>query len=250
MTDNLDSWPEPTPEESAAIGRLLGDPAIWARPSDDVGDRVLASIMAERAESEAAPSDSVENQWPPPGARASTAPAPPTSTPPHREHEHAGSDVVELPTRTDRSRRSRRGRWLPLAAAAAVAVIALGALAAVNLRATDTSTEVQTVALAPTELATEGTVVAEVAELQNGVRIVLDLNGLPPAPEGYFYQAWLVRPEPRNAVSAGTFHLRGGDGSIELWAGVSTEEYTTLSVTLSPESDPTSPGDRLFTGQL
>ena len=266
MTDNPESWTTPGSEEPEAIGRFLRDPAVWAQPSADVGDRVLASILAEKAAAEAPADGSVADRWPPPAhpadAARRTEPEPVRPDPavggggpqPGRTEATASAsatgEIIDFDRAAERGRRRRgRGRLLPLAAAAAVAIIALGALAAVNLRSDDETPDF-TVALAPTELAPDGVVVAEIDERRNGVRIVLDLSGLPPAPDGFFYQAWLVRPEPRNAVSAGTWHLRGGDGSIELWAGVSTEEYTTISVTLSPESDPTSPGDRLFVGQL
>ena len=258
MTDNPEAWTDAGADGPEAMLRLLRDPAVWAQPSADVGDRVLASIAAEQAARTEAADDrasetDVGQRWPPPAHPASRSDTSgvPSVTGPLSVPTSAPDNVVELDRAADRraDRPLPRRRRLPLAAAAAVVVLALGALAAVTI-GSDESPEGQTVALAPTELATDGAVVAEVTELRNGVRIVLDLSGLPPAPDGFFYQAWLVRPEPRNAVSAGTFHLRGGDGSIELWAGVSTGEYTTLSVTLSPESDPTSPGDRLFVGQL
>lgn len=236
MTNNPDPTTDPVPEESSTINQLLRDPTVWAQPSDGVGDRVLASILAEQASAAQPWPEPIQNNWPPPA----------------QPEQPNGANVVDFERAA--SAPSRRGgrRWLATAAAAALAIIALGTVAAVNLRTTADSNDpdIQTVALAPSDLAPAGTVIAEVAERPNGVQIVLDLSDLPPAPDGFFYQAWLIRPEPRNAVSAGTFHLRGGDGSIELWAGVSTEEYTTISVTLSPESDPTSPGDRLFAGEL
>ncbi|MGI9613078.1 MAG: anti-sigma factor [Acidimicrobiales bacterium] len=234
MSNNPDPSTDPVTEESSTINQLLRDPTVWAEPSDGVGDSVLAAILAEQA-STAAPAP-IENNWPPP-----TQP-----------EQRAITNVVDFERPASEANRRRVRRWLPIAAAAALAIIALGSVAALSLRssADPDDPDLQTVALAPSDLAPQGTVTAEVVERPNGVRIVLDLSGLPPAPDGFFYQAWLVRPEPRNAVSAGTFHLRGGDGSIELWAGVSTEEYTTLSVTLSPESDPTSPGDRLFAAEL
>ena len=38
-------------------------------------------------------------------------------------------------------------------------------------------------------------------------------------------------------VSAGTFHMRGGDGSIELWSGVSPDDYPLVTVTIQQEAD-------------
>jgi hypothetical protein len=55
------------------------------------------------------------------------------------------------------------------------------------------------------------------------------------------YEAWL-RKDADVGVSAGTFHLRGGDGELELWAGVSIEDYPLVTVTLQDEADPVSSG--------
>jgi hypothetical protein len=50
-------------------------------------------------------------------------------------------------------------------------------------------------------------------------------------------------------VSAGTFHLRGGNGQIELWAGVVGPEFTRLAVTLEPvDDDLDSSGDAYLRG--
>ncbi len=263
MTDNPEPWTEAGADGPEALNRVLRDPAVWAEPSPEVGDRVLAAIVAERYGPVQPTADPVDERWPPPTHRRAAGEdgveggSPPTSV--DAGGGSAGGSRIpavtgrlpvpdEGPAPVVELERAAR-RWFPLAAAAVVAFLALGAFAIVNLGSDDAADQ-QLVALAPTDLAPEGSIIAEVEERPNGVRIVLDLADLPPAPEGFFYQAWLVRPEPRNAVSAGTWHLRGGDGTIELWAGVSTEVYTTITVTLSPESDPTSPGDRLFAGQL
>ncbi len=158
-----------------------------------------------------------------------------------------GAPVVSL----DAARRKRRpGGWLlgGLATAAAVAVIAIGALAVVNRDDAIAGTEV---ALAGSELVPEASAVAHVEPRDDGVRIVLQVTGLPPAPPGSFYAAWVVKEEPRTRIPIGTFHLRGGGGDqIELWSGVSTDDYPTVSVTRQSEADPAGPGEPMLRGRL
>lgn len=113
------------------------------------------------------------------------------------------------------------------------------------------SSEVTTVALAPTEMAPDASAVAHIDERPNGARLIVELSGLEPAPPGSFYEVWLVRDEPRTVISAGTFHMRGADqGEIEFWAGVSTEFYKTVTITLESEADPSAPGLLVLEGRI
>ena len=57
--------------------------------------------------------------------------------------------------------------------------------------------------------------------------------GSPPAEPGTYYQGWVKGPE--GLVTVGTFHLRGGDDTIDLWSGVPLDRYPTLTVTLQDE---------------
>ncbi|MEZ5408176.1 MAG: hypothetical protein R2761_09130 [Acidimicrobiales bacterium] len=159
----------------------------------------------------------------------------------------ASAPVVSL----DAARRRRRpGGWLlgGLATAAALAVIAIGALAVVNRDGSIAGTEV---ALAGSELVPEASAVAHVEPRNDGVRIVLEVTGLPPAPPGSFYAAWVVKEEPRTRVPIGSFHLRGGGADqIELWSGVSTDDYPVVSVTRQSEADPAGPGEPMLRGRL
>ena len=103
--------------------------------------------------------------------------------------------------------------------------------------------------LAGTELATAATAIAMVESTPTGEAITLTVDDLGPAPEGYFYQAW-VRGE-RGLVSIGTFHMRGGDDPVELWSGVDLADYPTMSVTLEPEDgDERSSGEVLLRGEI
>lgn len=74
-------------------------------------------------------------------------------------------------------------------------------------------------ALAATDLEPGASGNVELTVPPDGTRIMIATSGLPPAPDGTYYEAWL-RTGPDFGVSAGTFHRRGGgDESIELWAG-------------------------------
>ena len=75
---------------------------------------------------------------------------------------------------------------------------------------------------------------AELEDLASGLRVVLDVSDLPPAEPGTYYQGW-VRSEDGEGVTIGTFHMRGGDAKIELWAGVSSAEYPIITVTIQEE---------------
>ena len=86
----------------------------------------------------------------------------------------------------------------------------------------------------------------ELAILRNGLRIILAVDELPPAPEGTFYEAWLHAPDGA-VVSAGTFHMRNQTGRIELWAGVTPERYPSFLVTLEDDDgDPAPSFDVVF----
>jgi Anti-sigma-K factor rskA len=121
-------------------------------------------------------------------------------------------------------------RRLILSAAAGLVILA-GALG-ILLRVGDDG-DGRSVEVAGTELAPDASAVARVDETGSGVAIELDVRGLPPAEPGTYYQAWMKGPD--GLVTVGTFHLRGGDDSIELWSGVPPDRYPTLTVTLQQE---------------
>jgi hypothetical protein len=121
-------------------------------------------------------------------------------------------------------------RRLILSAAAGLVILA-GALG-ILLRVGDDG-DGRRVEVAGTELAPDASAVVRVEETGSGVAIELDVRGLPPAEPGTYYQAWMKGPD--GLVTVGTFHLRGGDDSIELWSGVPPDRYPTLTVTLQQE---------------
>jgi hypothetical protein len=218
INDDPSDLDPPTQAELDALARILGDDVVWDEPDPSVEDRVIAAIAAEARRSAPAslPSPAIEPS-------AADRPAP-------------GGPAEEGPTGTvvDARHRFRRGGLILGAAAAVVAVVAIG-WAVLRTSGPDTGGTGEQVALAPTDLApADASGRADISARPGGTEIILDVSGLPPAPEGTYYEAWL-RKSPEVGVSAGTFHLRGGDAQIVLWSGVSTEDYPLVTVTIQEE---------------
>lgn len=141
---------------------------------------------------------------------------------------------------------SRARRWLgPIAAGVAAALVVLAGFAFV-MNGDDDGV---VLALDGTEVAPGASAEAIVAPLDAGTRIILDVSGLPPAEPGTYYEAWM-RIDAETGVSAGTFHMRGGDGTIELWSGVTPDDYPLITVTLQDEGQTESSGVVVLRGLL
>jgi len=183
-------------------GASRGDPA--GRLRDLLADESVWAVPA---------SDGVENLLAAIGAESAGRPA-------------AGARPAPVPARRGAVRR----RALIALSAAAAVVVVVGAIGIVARPGDDEGREFD---VAGTELAPEASAVATVEELGSGVAIELDVSGLPPAEPGTYYQAWVKGPE--GLVTVGTFHMRDGDDSVELWSGVPVDRYPTLTVTLQDE---------------
>jgi hypothetical protein len=139
--------------------------------------------------------------------------------------------------------------WAPgrvvLAGAAAIAVVAV-AIGVVVSRS-GTSAERFHAALASTDLAPRAKGNATLTKTSSGWRIELDAVGLPRLDAGRFYEAWL-----KNAagvlVPVGTFN----EGrNVTLWAGVSPQQFTTLTVTRErADGDQASSGEKVLVGTV
>jgi len=121
-------------------------------------------------------------------------------------------------------------RLLLVAAALLVAVMVAGGLGVALSR--DSKPGGVEVALAGTEDLPGATATAELRDEAAGVSVLLNVAGIPPAPEGTFYEVWLVGDSGK--VSAGTFHRRGDEDQITLWLGVDPADYDAISVTRQP----------------
>jgi Anti-sigma-K factor rskA, C-terminal len=181
----------------ATVVRLLDDPALWAEVPFGLRERVV------EAAARAAPAD---------------------LTP--RAPRHVARGAGRGPGRW----RARR-RPLVLAAAAAI-VVCLGVAGGIRLLGDDTAPAPVEVALAGTEEAPDAAATARLRDEPSGVSVMLDVEGLAPAPAGTFYETWLVGEAGK--VSAGTFHLHGDQDDIELWLGVDPDEYDAITVTRQP----------------
>jgi len=102
-------------------------------------------------------------------------------------------------------------------------------------------------ALAPTELAPAASGEATLTRTSSGWRIELDASGLPRLDRGRFYEAWLRNPAGV-LVPIGTFN----EGrNVTLWAGVSPEEFTTLTITRElADDDQASSGEKVLVGTV
>ncbi|GEM_PF-1098623 len=204
-------------EDQAVVHRvrsLLADPTTWSGPPPALRERLLATVRAEAAE--ASERNPVPAMAAPAADRAST------------------EQAVVLAFR-----RSRRARWLAagggfVAGAAAAAAVALVVL-------TGPSGGGDTFELAATSRNPEAVVTALVDPQPAGVAITLNIQGLPAAPPGTYYAAWLEGEA--GTVPVGTFHWRTGGVPIELWSGVTTDRYPRLFVTVQDEGGPAGPSD-------
>ncbi len=144
----------------------------------------------------------------------------------------------------DDSRRQIRMRRTVRAGAVALLAAAAVVISLVVTRGPATSD----VVLAGTRLAPGASATAQLHTTPSGLAIELDVSGLPPSPPGSYYQAWMKGP--RGLVAIGTFHLRGGPGTVELWSAVSLADYPAITVTREPEDgNPASSGQVVLTNR-
>jgi hypothetical protein len=100
-------------------------------------------------------------------------------------------------------------------------------------------------ALAPTDLAPGASGEATLTKTSSGWRIELDAAGLPRLESGRFYEAWLRNSEGV-LVPIGTFNE---SRKVTLWAGVSPEDFPTLTVTREQaDGDQASSGEKVLVG--
>jgi hypothetical protein len=211
-----------TADAARRLRVLLASPDLWSEPPGGLLDQITASIGRER----------IALTRPHP---VITRAAANTARPANAARPTANT------ARKDGRRRARMRR------SAGAAVAALLAAAAVVIGIVVTRGPVTTdVALAGTRLAPAASAVAKLHATPSGLAIELDVAGLPPSPPGFYYQAWMKGPH--GLVTIGTFHLRGGPGTVELWSAVTLAGYPTITVTREPEDgNPASSGQVVLT---
>lgn len=149
----------------------------------------------------------------------------------------------ELSRQRVRRRGISRPVWIAVAACLIGGVIGGGTVKALQ---TSPSFGRQT-ALSATALAPNVTADAQVRTTSNGLEIHLNISGLPTAPSGSYYEAWLKGAN--GLVPVGTFHT--GNGQITLWSGVALDTHPLFTVTIqSANGDPASSGRQVLTGTL
>ncbi len=149
-----------------------------------------------------------------------------------------GGEPPQVPAAKPR----RRVNWTAIAAVLGLTAVLVAMLLG-PLSGTPQPVPEAIVALTGTELAPTLEGRAAVRSTGSGWWIRLEVTGLPPAPEGSYYQGWVG--DQSDAVSIGTFHMRDGEDPVVLWSGVSLIDYPSLFVTLQEEGKGTQPSDRV-----
>jgi hypothetical protein len=161
--------------------------------------------------------------------------------------EAARTPTGEAPAEIATPRPTRRKRTFSATRAVLTAAAGVAALAAVGIvvsRGGDDATEVS---LEGTDLSAGASGTAKLSQTDSGWRIELDAEGLPRLDGGRFYQAWL-KDDNDVLVAVGTFNE---PEDVVLWAGVSPETFSTLTVTIEEaDGDQSSSGQRVLVGAI
>lgn len=148
---------------------------------------------------------------------------------------------------TARVRRRRARRLLQRAVAAATAVAAACALV-VGLRAREDPAARFTGHLSASGSLSGATGATEIYASRSGFRVALDADGLPALPGGRYYEAWLADANGTE-LPVGTFSSSRGE--ITLWAGLSSADFSRMTVTLeSVDNDQAPSADVVLAGEL
>jgi hypothetical protein len=155
---------------------------------------------------------------------------------------------ARLRARIDTQRRARRApvsrRLVLVGAAAAAALVVAVSLAVFG---SSSSSARFHAALGPTGVVSGAKGEATLTKTSSGWRIKLDATGLPRLQGGRFYEAWL-RNRAGVLVPIGTFN----EGrNVTLWAGVSPQAFTTLTVTREQtDGNQASSGEKVLVGTI
>jgi hypothetical protein len=129
------------------------------------------------------------------------------------------------------SRRPGGRRFAAIGAIAAAVLIAVSALMMLRPERADWE-----VAIPPIQASESATATLAGWNREGGTELLLEVDGIDPAPAGYYYELWFSKG--RRHVSAGTFTAAG---SVDLWVGVARADYPRLWITLEPIDDDEGP---------
>jgi hypothetical protein len=142
-------------------------------------------------------------------------------------------------------RLSRRFFVTVVGAAAAVFALVVGVAFTRDDSGKSYDAELSSTALVPSAHGS-----AAIVRNDAGFKITMDAGVLPLLPEGAYYEAWL-KNESGTVVPVGTFSSSEDEEYVTLWAGVSPDEFSTISVTMEPaDDDPASSGQVVLVGQI
>jgi len=144
-----------------------------------------------------------------------------------------GDRIVEslAPRRSKPPATRNTSRWVRVSAIAAAFMVAIGSFALFRQAQPDWEVPLPGTELAPIAMGT-----VRGWNTDSGTRMVLEVDGLEAAPDGFFYEFWLS--EGPVHISAGTFSAAE---RVELWTAVKRADFPRLWVTLEPIDDDESP---------
>jgi hypothetical protein len=152
------------------------------------------------------------------------------------------SELADQPVQTGRTRRR-----LLLVAGGLAAAVAIVVGLSVGISHNRSSGQRFSVALAGTSLAPGAAGSATLTQTTAGWKVVLHARGLARLDNGRFYQAWL-KNRAGILVPIGTFNQ---GPTVTLWAGVSPQDFPTLTVTeQTANGNPASSGRRVLVGTV
>ena len=152
-------------------------------------------------------------------------------------------------------RQQHRFRGISVIGSAVLGAAAAALVAVVAVRIGDDTSSTRSAAeieLVGTDLLPGAAGRADITTTPSGVRIQLDVPGLPRRDGTEFYEAWLKNDDATGLIPIGTFH--SGD-DVTLWAGVAIEDYPILTVTRETVAAPKdiaqgSSGEVVVSGRL
>jgi hypothetical protein len=226
--------PDELGEDAASLARVVEigsslEDADFERvaPPADLWDRISARLD-EEPQVPGATEAPIEVGGPTSGSPAPT----PTAD------ERAGDGVV-VPL----APRRRPALWI--GAAAAVAVVIAGIIG-VTVTREDTRREV--VASATLEvLEGPASASAELVRTDDGDRLIVTAQDMPPAPEGSHYELWLVDPEVSDPRSLGPMT---GSTEIEVPSTIDPADYPVVDISLQADGQHEHSGHSLLRGTL